>query len=127
MVLCSVAIFLAFFMQKNLNYASSEKFAFLIFCFVFGPAANIVGAYYTDKLGLTLILVSSICYVVSVFLLFSKTQTNWKINVGKFILVTSASLTFINTLLDKNNYVLKVPQIFSYLSLYFVWVFDPLS
>lgn len=124
-VLSSVSIFLSFLFKKHLKSVSSEKIAFLVFCYVFGPVSNIVATYNSSTSEDILLLVSSVSQLISIFFLFSKTPSKFIINIGKTLLFTACVITFYVSFNNNDSHLMKVSQIFSYIALYFVFVFDP--
>lgn len=124
-VLSSVSIFLSFLLKKHLNSVSSEKIAFLVFCYVFGPVSNIVATYDSSANKDILLIVSSVCQLISIFFLFSKTPSKLTINIGKILLFAAFVITFYVSFVNNQSRLIKVSQIFSYIALYFIFVFDP--
>ena len=124
-VLSSVSIFLSFLFKKNLNSVSSEKIAFLVFCYVFGPVSNIVATYDSVASEDILLIVSSVCQLLSIFFLFFKSPSKLMINIGKSLLLTTYATTFYVSFVNNNSHLMKVSQIFSYIALYYVFVFNP--
>ena len=123
LVFSCLAIFFPIILKFRIGKNSSEQIALVLYCYVFGGVSNILCSYsVTERVSETLILVSSILFFLSGFFIYS---TNKSILLGKLFLMAAPALTFAVTFVEQNFDFVEICRIFSYVSLFFVFVFDP--
>jgi hypothetical protein len=106
-VFASLAIFFALVLKMRIGWAFSEQNAFIFFCYIFGPVSTILGSFCIETNFHWLLLLSSILFLLSTFFL-----------VGASGIVFGLSLT------RGTSALLKACQILSYISVYYVFVFN---
>lgn len=123
LVFASLSIFFPIVLKLRFSRNSTDQIALVVYCYIFGATANIIAA--SSVLNFTaelLILISSVCFFLSCFFISSQ---NKLAVIGKLFLYGGPALTFAVSFVEKKMEYVEVIRILSYISLFFVFVFDP--
>jgi hypothetical protein len=123
-VFASLAIFFALVLKMRIGWAFSEQNAFIFFCYIFGPVSTILGSFCIETNFHWLLLLSSILFLLSTFFLVAKTRSSIQLGIGRLFLVGASGIVFGLSLTRGTSALLKACQILSYISVYYVFVFN---
>ncbi len=122
-VVSSISIFFTvLYKVKNSGSNNFDLNALLVYCFIFGPIANMLGAFCINSDDMMWSITSSVLFLVSILLLYF--SNNRFTNFAMFLAFCAAATSFGITIVQDYSSLLKTSQILSYISLYFVLVFS---